>query len=65
MLLPFDQQVLHNLALAHAKLEEWKKAEEHLAMAMNLKCENRHNKIDRAMESILVRKCKKRIRNSS
>ncbi|KAJ6650950.1 hypothetical protein lerEdw1_001419 [Lerista edwardsae] len=48
--------VLYNIALAHAKLEEWKKAEEHLAMAMNVKCESRHIKIDKALESILRQK---------
>ncbi|XP_066480128.1 neutrophil cytosol factor 2 [Tiliqua scincoides] len=52
----FACEVLYNIALAHAKLEEWKKAEENLAMAMNVKCETRHNKIDRAMESILKQK---------
>uniref|UniRef100_A0A8D0GAV0 Neutrophil cytosolic factor 2 n=1 Tax=Sphenodon punctatus TaxID=8508 RepID=A0A8D0GAV0_SPHPU len=37
----------------HANLEEWKKAEEHLIRAMGMKTEPRHNKIDKAMESIL------------
>ncbi|XP_060088397.1 neutrophil cytosol factor 2 [Heteronotia binoei] len=46
-------EVLYNIALARAKLEDWKKAEEHLTMAMKMKTEPRHNKIDRAMESIL------------
>ncbi|KAL8178118.1 UNVERIFIED_CONTAM: Neutrophil cytosol factor 2, partial [Gekko kuhli] len=46
-------EVLYNIALAHAKLEDWKKAEEHLTMAMRMKTEPRHSKIDRAMESIL------------
>ncbi|XP_061490049.1 neutrophil cytosol factor 2 [Rhineura floridana] len=49
----FACDVLYNIGLAHAKLEDWKKAEEHLTMAMKLKSEPRHNKIDRAMESIL------------
>ncbi|CAI5776266.1 neutrophil cytosol factor 2 [Podarcis lilfordi] len=49
----FACEVLYNTALAHSKLEDWKKAEEHLARAMKLKSEPRHNKIDRAMESIL------------
>nr|XP_056700317.1 neutrophil cytosol factor 2 [Euleptes europaea] len=49
----FTCEVLSNIALAHAKLEDWKKAEEHLTMAMKMKTEPRHYKIDRAMESIL------------
>jgi hypothetical protein len=38
----------------HAKKEEWKKAEEQLALATNMKSEPRHSKIDKAMESIWV-----------
>ncbi|XP_054837979.1 neutrophil cytosol factor 2 [Eublepharis macularius] len=49
----FACEVLYNIALAHAKLEDWKKAEEHLTMAMKLKTEPRHYKIDKAMECIL------------
>uniref|UniRef100_A0A8D0G8F6 Neutrophil cytosolic factor 2 n=1 Tax=Sphenodon punctatus TaxID=8508 RepID=A0A8D0G8F6_SPHPU len=45
--------ILYNIALMHANLEEWKKAEEHLIRAMGMKTEPRHNKIDKAMESIL------------
>ncbi|CAO2637232.1 Neutrophil cytosol factor 2 [Lemmus lemmus] len=47
-------QVLYNIALVHAKREEWKKAEEQLALATNMKSEPRHSKIDKAMESIWV-----------
>lgn len=52
----FVGQTLHNLALAHAKLADWKKAEEYLTMASKMKVEPRHSNIERAMESILVRK---------
>ncbi|XP_046275508.1 neutrophil cytosol factor 2 isoform X2 [Marmota monax] len=36
--------------------EEWKKAEEQLALATNMKSEPRHSKIDKAMESIWKQK---------
>uniref|UniRef100_A0A8D0G7N2 Neutrophil cytosolic factor 2 n=1 Tax=Sphenodon punctatus TaxID=8508 RepID=A0A8D0G7N2_SPHPU len=49
----FACEILYNIALMHANLEEWKKAEEHLIRAMGMKTEPRHNKIDKAMESIL------------
>ncbi|XP_053101800.1 neutrophil cytosol factor 2 isoform X2 [Hemicordylus capensis] len=52
----FACEVLYNLALANAKLEEWKKAEEQLLMAMKMKTELQHNKIKKAMESILKQK---------
>uniref|UniRef100_A0A8D0GCR9 Neutrophil cytosolic factor 2 n=1 Tax=Sphenodon punctatus TaxID=8508 RepID=A0A8D0GCR9_SPHPU len=55
MLLSVPLQILYNIALMHANLEEWKKAEEHLIRAMGMKTEPRHNKIDKAMESILVK----------
>lgn len=35
-------------------MENWEKAEEHLTLAMSMKSEPQHNKIDRAMEAILV-----------
>lgn len=38
----------------HAKKEEWKQAEEHLALAMSMKSEQRHTKIDKAMECVWV-----------
>lgn len=50
--MPF--QVLYNIALMHAKKEEWKKAEEHLVLAMSMKSEQRHSKIDKAMECVWV-----------
>ncbi|XP_044295242.1 neutrophil cytosol factor 2 [Varanus komodoensis] len=46
-------EVLYNTALAYARLEEWKKAEEHLMKAMQLKAGPRQSKLDKAMESIL------------
>uniref|UniRef100_A0A8D0EYU0 Neutrophil cytosolic factor 2 n=1 Tax=Strix occidentalis caurina TaxID=311401 RepID=A0A8D0EYU0_STROC len=49
-------QILYNIALVYATLEDWKKAEEHLTLAMSLKSEPQHNKIDRAMQAILVRR---------
>nr|XP_020650770.1 neutrophil cytosol factor 2 [Pogona vitticeps] len=50
-------EVLYNIAVVHAKLEDWKKAEENLTRAMKLKTGPRHNKIDKAMESILKQRC--------
>ncbi|KAM3840884.1 neutrophil cytosol factor 2 isoform 2-T2 [Vipera latastei] len=47
------QKLLYNTALAYAKLEDWKKAEEHLTRAIKQRMGSRHNKIDKAMESIL------------
>lgn len=47
--------MLYNIALLYAKLEDWRKAEEHLTLAISMKTEPRHNKIDRAMEAILVK----------
>lgn len=51
---PLPLQVLYNIALMHAKKEEWRKAEEQLALATNMKSEPRHSKIDKAMESVWV-----------
>ncbi|NXN13921.1 NCF2 factor, partial [Indicator maculatus] len=50
----FACEILYNIALVYAMMEDWKRAEEHLTLAMNLKSEPQHNKIDRAMEAILV-----------
>uniref|UniRef100_A0AC11DIH2 Neutrophil cytosolic factor 2 n=1 Tax=Ovis aries TaxID=9940 RepID=A0AC11DIH2_SHEEP len=50
----FACEVLYNIAFMYAKREEWKKAEEHLALAASMKSEPRHSKIDRAMESVWV-----------
>lgn len=55
-LLPSLRQILYNTALVYATVEDWKKAEEHLALAMSMKSEPQHNKIDKAMEAILVRR---------
>ncbi|GAB1285541.1 Neutrophil cytosol factor 2 [Apodemus speciosus] len=51
-----QSKVLYNIALMHAKKEEWKKAEEQLALATSMKSEPRHSKIDKAMESIWKQK---------
>ncbi|XP_054443508.1 neutrophil cytosol factor 2 [Pteronotus mesoamericanus] len=52
----FSCEVLYNIAFMHAKKEEWKKAEEQLALAMSMKSEPRHSKIDKAMECIWKQK---------
>ncbi|NXT44193.1 NCF2 factor, partial [Pelecanoides urinatrix] len=49
----FACEILCNIALVYATMEDWKKAEEHLILAMSMKSEPQHNKIDRAMEAIL------------
>ncbi|XP_014138755.2 neutrophil cytosol factor 2 isoform X2 [Falco cherrug] len=50
----FACEILYNITLVYATMEDWKKAEEHLTLAMSMKSEPQHNKIDRAMEAILV-----------
>uniref|UniRef100_G1MRZ9 Neutrophil cytosolic factor 2 n=1 Tax=Meleagris gallopavo TaxID=9103 RepID=G1MRZ9_MELGA len=52
----FACEILYNIALVYATMEDWKKAEEHLTLAMSSKSEPQHNKIDRAMEAILKQK---------
>ncbi|KAJ7426127.1 Neutrophil cytosol factor 2 [Willisornis vidua] len=52
----FACEILYNIALVHATMESWGKAEEHLTLAMSMKSEPQHNKIDRAMEAILKQK---------
>ncbi|NXC71728.1 NCF2 factor, partial [Anhinga anhinga] len=52
----FACEILYNIALVYATMENWTKAEEHLALAMSMKSEPQHNKIDRAMEAILKQK---------
>ncbi|KFZ59826.1 Neutrophil cytosol factor 2, partial [Podiceps cristatus] len=52
----FACEILYNIALVHATMEDWKKAEEHLTLALSMKSEPQHNKIDRAMEAILKQK---------
>ncbi|NXE75328.1 NCF2 factor, partial [Cochlearius cochlearius] len=49
----FACEILYNIALLYATVEDWKKAEEHLTLAMSMKSEPQHNKIDKAMEAIL------------
>uniref|UniRef100_A0A8C5U7K3 Neutrophil cytosolic factor 2 n=1 Tax=Malurus cyaneus samueli TaxID=2593467 RepID=A0A8C5U7K3_9PASS len=48
--------ILYNIALVFATMENWAKAEEHLTLAMSMKSEPQHSKIDRAMEAILKQK---------
>ncbi|XP_048214014.1 neutrophil cytosol factor 2 [Perognathus longimembris pacificus] len=52
----FACEVLYNIAFLYAKKEEWKKAEEQLAIAMKMKSEPRHSKIDKALESVWKQK---------
>ncbi|XP_037362183.1 neutrophil cytosol factor 2 [Talpa occidentalis] len=52
----FACEVLYNIAFMYAKREEWKKAEEQLALAMSMKSEPRHSKIDKAMECVWKQK---------
>ncbi|XP_004579034.2 neutrophil cytosol factor 2 isoform X2 [Ochotona princeps] len=52
----FACEVLYNIALMYAKKEEWKQAEEQLALALNLKSEPRHSKVDKAMECVWKQK---------
>ncbi|NWR51436.1 NCF2 factor, partial [Regulus satrapa] len=52
----FACEILCNIALVYATEENWEKAEEHLTLAISMKSEPQHNKIDRAMEAILKQK---------
>ncbi|NXQ37427.1 NCF2 factor, partial [Alaudala cheleensis] len=52
----FACEILCNIALVYATMENWGKAEEHLTLAMSMKSEPQHNKIDRVMEAILKQK---------
>ncbi|KAM8805510.1 neutrophil cytosol factor 2 [Eudromia elegans] len=52
----FACEILYNIALVYATMQDWKKAEEHLVWAMSMKSEPQHSKIDRAMEAILKQK---------
>ncbi|KAJ8276937.1 hypothetical protein GJAV_G00069560 [Gymnothorax javanicus] len=49
-------EVLHNIALIHAQLGQWEKAQESLLTALNLKTESKHGHIDKALESVLKQK---------
>ncbi|NXR64610.1 NCF2 factor, partial [Rhadina sibilatrix] len=52
----FACEILCNIALVYASMENWEKAEEHLTQAISMKSEPQHKKIDKAMEAILVRR---------
>ncbi|NXD08515.1 NCF2 factor, partial [Nothocercus nigrocapillus] len=52
----FACEILYNIALMYATMQDWKKAEEHLTLATSMKSEPQHNKIDKAMEAILKQK---------
>ncbi|XP_023787408.1 neutrophil cytosol factor 2 isoform X2 [Cyanistes caeruleus] len=52
----FACEILCNIALVYATMENWEKAEEHLTLAISMKSEPQHNKIDRAMEAVLKQK---------
>ncbi|XP_030063266.1 neutrophil cytosol factor 2 [Microcaecilia unicolor] len=55
----YNIEVLYNMALAHAFLQDWWKAEENLRLAVNLKTEStesKNSKIDKALECILKQK---------
>ncbi|XP_078263705.1 neutrophil cytosol factor 2-like [Rhinoraja longicauda] len=44
--------VLHNLALAHATLKEWDKAEQVVKKALTFKTEAKHNFVDEALKAV-------------
>ncbi|XP_041063596.1 neutrophil cytosol factor 2 [Carcharodon carcharias] len=46
-------QVLHNVALAHATIQKWDKAEEALKKALTFKTEAKPNFVDQALEAVL------------
>uniref|UniRef100_UPI00398E8E77 neutrophil cytosol factor 2 n=1 Tax=Pristiophorus japonicus TaxID=55135 RepID=UPI00398E8E77 len=48
-------QVLHNVALGHATMQMWGKAEEAIKKALTFKTEAKHNFVDRALEAITKR----------
>ncbi|KAM4722909.1 neutrophil cytosol factor 2 [Rhinophrynus dorsalis] len=53
----YSCEILHNIALVHAKLGNWAEAEKSLILAQNQKAEPRHNtKLDRATQDILKQK---------
>nr|BAF45311.1 neutrophil cytosolic factor 2 [Plecoglossus altivelis] len=49
-------EVLHNMALTHAHMGQWEKAQENLVSALNLRTEAKLSHIDKALESILKQK---------
>ncbi|XP_067107864.1 neutrophil cytosol factor 2 [Osmerus mordax] len=52
----FACEVLHNMALTHAHLGQWEKAQENLVSALNLRTEAKLIHIDKALECILKQK---------
>lgn len=53
----YSCEILYNVALAHAKVGNWAKAEENLILALSQKVEPRHGtKIEKAMQEILKQK---------
>ncbi|NP_001029119.1 neutrophil cytosol factor 2 [Xenopus tropicalis] len=53
----YSCEILHNIALTHAKEGKWAKAEESILLALSQKVELRHNtKLEKAMEDILKEK---------
>ncbi|XP_053325838.1 neutrophil cytosol factor 2 [Spea bombifrons] len=53
----YSCEILYNIALAHAKVGDWAKAEESLLLALSQKVEPRHGtKIERALQDILKQK---------
>ncbi|XP_072430046.1 neutrophil cytosol factor 2 isoform X1 [Chiloscyllium punctatum] len=48
-------QVLHNVALAHAMMQNWDKAEEVLKKTISFKTEAKPNYVDQALEAVLKR----------
>ncbi|KAM8931036.1 LOW QUALITY PROTEIN: neutrophil cytosol factor 2 [Pelodytes ibericus] len=53
----YSCEIKYNIALAHAKIGEWAKAEESVLLALSQKAEPRHStKIDRALQDILKQK---------
>uniref|UniRef100_A0A3B3SA29 Neutrophil cytosolic factor 2 n=1 Tax=Paramormyrops kingsleyae TaxID=1676925 RepID=A0A3B3SA29_9TELE len=49
-------EILHNVALTQAQLDQWEKAQESLLTALSLKTESKHELVDRALQSILKHK---------
>ncbi|XP_075038347.1 neutrophil cytosol factor 2 [Mixophyes fleayi] len=53
----YSCEILYNIALGHAKVGNWAKAEENLILALSQKSEPRHGtKIEKAMQEILKQK---------
>ncbi|XP_073498714.1 neutrophil cytosol factor 2 [Phyllobates terribilis] len=53
----YSCEILHNIALANAKMENWEKAEKSIILALSQKAEPRHGtRIEKAMQEILKQK---------